>query len=163
MTRSSTGLLALAFLLAIAAGQTVADDAGASAYQRCAACHLAGGEGVPGAFPPLTGRIAEMAVTPDGRQYLIAVVNSGLMGSITIDGISYMSVMPAQGSLYDEQGISDVLNYSIQVLDAANISDDWQPFTLQEVVETLSTQKGSSAMSNARMREALYAKYPALP
>ncbi len=45
----------LAILLAFAglagAGPATAADDGATIYKRCAACHLANGAGVPGAFP----------------------------------------------------------------------------------------------------------------
>jgi mono/diheme cytochrome c family protein len=135
---------------------------GADSFQRCAVCHLPSGEGVPGAFPPLNGRIANIASTTEGRAYLVAVVNTGLMGSITIDGVPYMGVMPAQGTSYDEDGIRDVLNYSVQVLDEASLQPQWQPFTTAEVQAVINLEPATSAMENARLRQALFSKYPEL-
>lgn len=140
-----------------------AEPPSAESFQRCAACHLAGGEGVPGAFPPLKGRIADIAASPEGRNYLIAVINTGLMGSITIDGVPYMGVMPAQGTSYDAAGIRDTLNYSVQVLDGDKVSPQWQPFTTEEVTAVISAEPSTSSMENVRLRQALYSKYPKLP
>jgi mono/diheme cytochrome c family protein len=131
-------------------------------YQRCAACHLPTGEGVPGAFPPLKGRMAALASSQEGRAYLVAVVNVGLMGSITVDGIPYMGVMPAQGSAYDAQGISRVLNYSVQVIDAQNVSANWKPFSTEEVEALLKTGEASSGSQSLSIRKSLLAKYPEL-
>ncbi len=135
---------------------------GAESFERCAACHLATGEGIPGAFPPLKGRIANFAVSAEGRVYLIAVVNSGLMGRITIDGIPYMGVMPAQGTSYDANGIRDALNYSVQVLDGDNVQPKWQPFTSDEVEAVLNAEPASSSMENARLRQTLLSKHSEL-
>jgi len=137
-------------------------SAQAEGYQRCAACHLATGEGVPGAFPPLKGRIARIAASPEGRAYLIAVVNAGLMGDITIGGIRYMGVMPAQGPGLDAQAIRDALNHSVQVLDADNVRPDWQPFSTDEVRTAISAEPPTSAPENGRLRQDLLSKYPDL-
>jgi mono/diheme cytochrome c family protein len=154
------------FLVAMLFSQMLGAEGGPSAaeagFQRCAACHLASGEGVPGAFPPLTGRIAKMAATTEGRSYLIAVVNTGLMGSITVDGVPYMGVMPAQGNSYDANGIRDVLNYSVQVLDGDNMQPQWQPFTHEEVQAVIEARPPTSGMENGRLRQDLIAKYPGL-
>ena len=42
--------------------------------QRCAACHLSNGAGVPGAFPPLKTDVRKLAGTVAGRRYLALVV-----------------------------------------------------------------------------------------
>lgn len=134
----------------------------AESYQRCAACHLPTGEGVPGAFPPLRGRIANIAASPEGRIYLIAVVNAGLMGNITVGGTPYLGVMPAQGPGFDAQWIRDALNYSVQVLDGDKVRPDWQPFSTDEVQRVISDKPATSAMENGRLRQDLLAKYPGL-
>lgn len=142
----------------------LAEDASSNGegYQRCAACHLPSGEGIPGAFPPLKNRVAKIASTDPGRAYLVAVVNSGLMGSITVDGIPYMGVMPAQGSMYDAAGISSVLNYSVQVIDAENANADWKPFSAVEVETLLNAGSSQNGQATLRLREALIEKYPEL-
>ncbi len=135
----------------------------AESFQRCAACHLTSGEGVLGAFPPLKDRIADIAASPEGRNYLVAVINTGLMGSITIDGVPYMGVMPAQGASYDAGGIRDALNYSVQILDSENVAPQWQPFTTEEVATIIKAVPPTSSTDNARLRQALYSRYPNLP
>lgn len=137
-------------------------ETGADSYQRCAACHLPTGEGIPGAFPPLKGRIASIASSDTGRTYLVAVVQAGLMGSITVDGMPYMGVMPAQGSSYDAGGISDVLNYSVQVIDKDNAAADWKPFSADEVASLLDEVGAITGQGSAKLRQALLAKHPEL-
>lgn len=65
-------------------------------FQRCVACHLVDGSGIPGAFPKLKGRLASIVQLDGGRDYLTMVVSSGLTGPITVAGSQYMGVMPAQ-------------------------------------------------------------------
>lgn len=77
--------------------------------QRCAACHLPDGTGVPGAFPPLAGRVDEMAANEAGRRYLVAVIAKGRTGALEVDGTTYQGVMPAQSGLSDEQ-VAQLLN-----------------------------------------------------
>ena len=152
-------------LLALLGGVSMAVSAevpGEQEYQRCAACHLPGGEGVPGAFPPLKGRIAALARSPEGRAYLVAVVNVGLIGSVTVDGVPYMGVMPAQGSSYDAAGISRVLNYSVQSLDSSKVSADWKPFTAEEVEAFLASDAPANGNETMVLRKSLLAKYPEL-
>ena len=148
--------------IALLAANAISSESGTADYQRCAACHLPTGEGIPGAFPPLKGRVAKIAASDEGRSYLVSVVNAGLMGSITVDGISYMGVMPAQGSSYDAAGISDVLNHSVQVLDQANVQPDWKAFSAEEVTELLKANATATSQSNGKLREALLEQYPAL-
>ena len=137
-------------------------ETGEADYQRCSACHLPTGEGIPGAFPPIKGRVANIAASDEGRSYLVSVVTAGLMGSITVDGVSYMGVMPAQGSSYDAAGISNVLNYSVQVLDKANVQPEWKAFSAEEVAELLKANSTATSQSNGKLREALLEQYPAL-
>lgn len=77
--------------------------------QRCAACHLPDGAGVPGAFPPLAGRVEAIAADPSGRRYLVAVISKGLTGALEVDGTMYQGIMPAQSGLSDEQ-VAQLLN-----------------------------------------------------
>ena len=145
----------------ILAGSAVAAT-GEAAYQRCAACHLPTGEGIPGAFPPLKGRAAKIAASDEGRAYLVSVVNTGLMGSITVDGTPYMGMMPAQGSSYDAAGISAVLNYTVQVVDQDNTQPEWKPFSAEEVAGLIEANAAATSQDNAKLRQALLEQYPAL-
>ncbi len=155
----------LRFLLVILAisGPAIAEDMNRSGeeYARCAACHLASGEGIPGAFPPLKNRVAKIAAITEGRAYLVSVVNAGLMGGITVDGIPYMGVMPAQGTSYDAQGISDALNYAIQVVDAGNVGPDWKPFSAEEV-QSLLGNSSKNGQESLQRRNALLEQNPDL-
>jgi mono/diheme cytochrome c family protein len=134
----------------------------AESFQRCAACHLATGEGIPGAFPPLKDRVASIATSSEGRIYLVSVVNSGLMGAITVAGTPYMGVMPAQGSVYDAAGISEALNHAVQVIDAENVESDWTPFSATEVQTILDNGQWTNGQETAKLRQKLLEKYPDL-
>lgn len=48
----------VAFLLL--GGLALAQADGAKLYAQCAGCHQANGQGLPGAFPPLAGHVAEI-------------------------------------------------------------------------------------------------------
>ena len=76
----------------------------------CALCHQKGGAGLPGQFPRLAGRAAEIALRPGGSRYLIEVVLFGMTGKVTVDGTPIVGVMPSFTTLSDEQ-IASVLDY----------------------------------------------------
>lgn len=84
------------------AAATVAGLNGEAEYQAvCAVCHQNDGNGMAGAFPPLTDSPIVTAETPDR---LIATILKGMVGPITIKGVEYNSVMVAhEGTLSDEQ------------------------------------------------------------
>lgn len=105
---------------------------GAALYQRCAACHLPDGAGVPGAFPPLKADFAALASGPEGRRYLVLAVTRGLAGPLTIEGKAYRGVMPAQ-SLLDDAGVAAVLNHVAVAV--AGAGGDFRPFTAAEVAQ----------------------------
>jgi nitrite reductase (NO-forming) len=73
--------------------------------QNCAACHQAGGQGIPGAFPPLA-RSDFLNADP---QRAIGVVLNGRTGPITVNGATFNGVMPAL-HLSDED-VANVLTY----------------------------------------------------
>lgn len=80
--------------------------AGAIVYKNnCAACHQAGGQGVPDAFPPLEKSDYLMA----DKVRSIRTVKHGLEGPITVNGKTYNSVMPGLGLSDDD--IASVLTY----------------------------------------------------
>ena len=72
----------------------------------CMSCHMEGGEGVEGTFPPL---VKTEYVTGDVKR-LIGIILKGQTGEITVNGKSYNMEMPAQGHLSDEE-VADVANY----------------------------------------------------
>ncbi len=98
--------------------------AGASVFAgRCAVCHGAQAAGIPGSFPSLHEQIVAFGKIPEGRDYLVMVVTTGLMGSLKVGGVSYNGVMPAQSGL-SEAEIAAVLSYlSGATLSAADVTD----------------------------------------
>jgi nitrite reductase (NO-forming) len=71
----------------------------------CAACHQPGGRGIPAAFPPL----ANSDYLNADRNRAISVVLFGLTGTITVNGASFNSVMPALGM--SDADVASVLTY----------------------------------------------------
>lgn len=106
MIRAS--LLAAALL---AAPLAVHAETGDSVYGRtCAACHLPGGKGVPGAFPRLSGRAGAIAGVPVGRKAMVSIVLFGSAGPLQVEQQSISGVMPGFGQLKDDE-IAAVLTY----------------------------------------------------
>jgi len=96
-----------------ASAQLFADAAvsGSSVFAgRCAVCHGPEAAGIPGSFPSLHEQIVTFAKTPQGRDYLVMVVTTGLMGELKVAGSTYRGVMPAQSGL-SEAEVAAVLNY----------------------------------------------------
>ena len=98
---------------------------------RCAVCHGPEAAGIPGSFPSLHDQIVAFGKTPPGRDYLIMVVTTGLMGDLTVGSVSYRGVMPAQ-SILSEAEVAAVLTWlasdrgkdaSYPALSAADITD----------------------------------------
>lgn len=89
---------------------------------KCALCHQINGVGVPPVYPPL----AESDWIKVNRSRTIRVLCEGLEGEITVKGLRYANVMPAQ--VLDDHEVADVLTY---------VSNSWgntaAPYTGDEV------------------------------
>ena len=136
MKKLHTFLLPASVMLFISlAGHTNEENSetGARVYQRCSACHLPTGEGVPGMFPPLTQRLGRLTATKAGREYLVMVIDAGMMGSIEADGVSYRNVMPAQGGGLRDEGLAAVLNYLLKTFNTETLPTDWTSFNAKEI------------------------------
>ncbi len=72
----------------------------------CLACHQINGSGVPGMNPPLK----KTKWVLGDKKTLINVVLKGLDEEIEVNGEIYNNVMPAFGSLSDQE-VADVLTY----------------------------------------------------
>lgn len=131
---------------------------GAKLYQRCAVCHLATAKGVPGMFPPLIQRLGPLASTQQGRDYLVMVVQAGLIGSIHIDGVTYQGIMPAQGSAMKEESMAVVLNYLLENFNSNTLADNWQRFTSSEVASITSRYPKTSGQEVYVLRQAVFPK-----
>ncbi|MGE5189214.1 MAG: c-type cytochrome [Gemmatimonadota bacterium] len=107
--RSVRVLVMMSALACALFGQALAADEGAAVYGKCAGCHKATGEGVPGFFPPLAGHAADLAKAD--RTYLVRVLLFGLKGEIRVAGKTYDGTMPAYRDLLDDGQTAAVLNY----------------------------------------------------
>jgi mono/diheme cytochrome c family protein len=80
---------------------------GAAVYARtCIACHQPTGKGLPPVFPSIAGT----PIVVGNPELPIKFILQGLMGPITVDGITFNSMMPPVGGVND-QDIADVLTY----------------------------------------------------
>ena len=120
----------MAFLLL--GGLALAQADGAKLYAQCAGCHQPNGQGIPGAFPPLAGHVAEILSKQGGREYLIKVLLWGLQGQIEVKGMKYNGVMSAFNGWKDEE-IAAVLNHIATAWGDDKKVKDFKPFTAEEV------------------------------
>lgn len=122
------GIVVLVLLAGLALGQS-----GQALYnQYCATCHQTGGQGVPGAFPPLAGHVQEILAKKDGRTYLISVVLFGLQGEIRVKGQVYNAAMPPWGPQLKDDQVASLLNYLATSL-GNKPPAGFKPFTPEEV------------------------------
>ncbi|MEO8280946.1 MAG: cytochrome c [Ideonella sp.] len=90
-----------------AAAPGAAVDGTAVFAARCAACHQATGQGLPGVFPPL---VASEWVT--GKEHtLAAIVLHGINGKLTVKGNAYNGAMPAFKDQLQDAEIAAVLTH----------------------------------------------------
>jgi mono/diheme cytochrome c family protein len=130
--RSSIVSLAIAGVLMVAISSAAAWADGAQLYQQhCAACHQPKGQGVPGLYPPLTGRLAALAAAGDGRAFLAQVLLYGMSGKITVGDRSYAGVMPGVPKL-PSSDIAAILNHVISGF-GGTMPAGVSPITPQEV------------------------------
>lgn len=148
MTRFQYWLTAGVLLLCGGGGAHAAPP---PAFKACATCHLATGQGVPGAYPPLSGRIASIASTSDGRRYLVAVPTFGLSGKVTIGTTDYRGVMPRQGGL-SASDLAGILNYLATDLGGGKSAETFKPFTAAEVEKLRKINPAMSPADVAKLR-----------
>jgi mono/diheme cytochrome c family protein len=80
-------------------------ERGKTIYEtQCMSCHMAGGEGLEGVFPPL----AKTDYLND-KNRLIKVIVLGVRGPMKINGVDYNSEM--LGFNLNNEEVSDILNY----------------------------------------------------
>jgi len=85
-------------------------DGAAVFAARCAVCHGAQAAGIPGTFPSLHEQIVTFGKSAAGRDYLVMVLTTGLMGELKVAGVTYRNVMPAQSGLTEAQ-VAAVLSF----------------------------------------------------
>jgi hypothetical protein len=87
-------------------------------------------------------QVAAFGKSSEGRDYLIMVVSSGLMGELKVGGVRYNNVMPAQ-SVLSEADVAAVLSF----LSGAAI-------TAEDVKEARARHANNSAQSTRALRPA---------
>ncbi|AZC24716.1 MULTISPECIES: hypothetical protein [Pseudomonas] len=81
----------------------------------CQGCHLPGGEGNPQRqVPGFPGQLGKFLQVPGGREYLVQVPGSALSG-------------------LSDQALAGVLNWMLARFSAAQLPDDFKPYTEAEV------------------------------
>jgi len=88
------------------ASSVKAGEAIYSGKGNCTTCHLATGQGVAGAFPPL----AKSDYFKNDMKKVIKIVAKGLNETITVNGTEYKQIMPPVIGLSNEE-YRDVVNY----------------------------------------------------
>ncbi|MDA5195051.1 c-type cytochrome [Govanella unica] len=129
-------------LMMVAPLTVQAEPDGAALYKRCAACHLASGAGVPGSFPPLDAHVGAIGETPQGRDYLVMVISSGLSGKLMVEGKTYQSTMPAQGG-FNSEDVAALLNHVLSTV--VKPASTAAAFTGDEVTAIRDRHKGLKA------------------
>lgn len=120
---------------------------GATTYSsRCSMCHRPDGAGLPGQFPRLSGRAAQIAASKEGRALLGKILLNGMYGSITVDGKGINGLMPTMGSMSD-QDISDVLNFIVAMQKAGKAP---APFSAAEIAKLRAAKQSSTAVGAER-------------
>ncbi len=106
-------------------------------------------------FPPLARRLNPLAAEPLGRDYLVMVVASGLMGPLKVGDALYQGAMPAQGPALGDDGIAAVLNYVLEHFAAADQPAS-SPFTAQEVRSILARYPQAAAPDLLNLRQRVF-------
>ena len=117
---------------------------------RCSMCHQANAQGLPGQFPRLAGRSAQIAQTAEGRSYMISTVLHGMYGSITVDSQPITGLMPSMAAMTDAE-IADALNFVITVGKSAKAAAPFKPTEITAV----RTGPKVSGSQNAELRQNL--------
>ena len=107
-------------------------------------------------FPPLTNRLGPLAHTQPGRDYLVMVVQAGLMGTIDIGQITYQGIMPAQGLAMTDEEIAAVINYLLKAFNTKTLTDKWQRFSKKEVATIKSRYPNPNGQSVHALRQKVF-------
>ena len=109
---------------------------GAAVYARtCIACHQPTGLGLPPVFPPL----ANAPIVAGNPELPVKFILQGLMGPITVNGMTYNSMMPPVAGVSDAD-IADVLTYVRQ-----SFGNQGSPVTADQVKAIRAANAGRTA------------------
>jgi nitrite reductase (NO-forming) len=83
-------------------------ELGKSVYmQLCVACHQPTGAGLPPVFPPLT----QTEYVSGSPERFAAMILKGVMGPISVKGMTYNNMMPPQEALLSDEKIAAAITY----------------------------------------------------
>jgi len=102
--------------------------------QQCAGCHMANGQGNPGAFPPLADWLGNFVKDDSGRAVLVHIAVFGMQGQISVKGKTYNGFMPAYAQLSNEQ-VADLFNFILTEWNKDLLPKDFKPLTADEVAK----------------------------
>lgn len=109
---------------------------GAAVYARtCIACHQPTGMGLPPVFPPL----ANAPIVVGNPELPVKFILQGLMGPITVNGMTYNSMMPPVAGVSDAD-IADVLTYVRQ-----SFGNQGNPVSAEQVKAIRAANAGRTA------------------
>ena len=130
-----------------------AADGQASYLKHCSLCHQADAQGIPGTFPRLWGRVAEITATPEGAAFAAQAVLWGMSGTVVVDDVPVTGVMPGVPHVSDEE-IASIVTYLIT--EGGTIKNT-SAFTLETVKAARAGGRIPQAATNA-LRNELVAK-----
>lgn len=105
--KGSNGSTAASASAAAAKNPASASDGAVIYMANCSSCHQLNGEGVPGAFPPLSGN----PLVTGNPAAVITIVKNGLEGRVEVNGQAYSGVMPHWKELLSDEQIAAVITY----------------------------------------------------
>jgi mono/diheme cytochrome c family protein len=146
---SFIGLLCAGLLLVTGCGgedrERTPEERGQRIYRAyCVSCHLADGSGIPGMYPPL--QQTDWVEGDAGR--VIRLLLNGMAGPYEVKGNQYNNIMPAHGTLSDNQ-IADVLTFV-----RSNFGNDASAITPDEVHAVRSTNEKRGMWEPAELEHA---------
>ena len=147
----SLGLLLTACLGVDVALAGPTPPGGAVFANHCAVCHGPDAAGIPGSFPSLHEQIVGFAKIPAGREYLVMVVTTGLIGELNVAGSTYHGVMPAQSTLTEAE-VAAALNYLASGLGKSKSAPT--AFTANEVIAVRARHPDKSPQNTHALRPA---------
>lgn len=146
-----TGLVAGLALLAAGPLAAQENDGAALYAAHCVACHQADAQGTPGIAPPLAGMLARHVASLAGREYVVRVPLTGMVGSITVNGVRYYSNMPSFASLSDAQ-VAAILGHVLREFNGI-AATDWLGAEFVQAVR----RQGGTPNETHKLRTQLFA------
>lgn len=111
----------------------------------CQACHQATGNGIPGAFPPLSGS----EWVNGSPKTVVAIVLHGLQGEVTVKGSKFQGVMPPFKDQLKPEDISAVATY---IRNSFGNKSDLVPLELVNQVKEDTKSKTTSWNGEAELK-----------